>query len=214
MQNEGVRQSVGSSVFCLLRCKFQAVCVSLAVNKNKKKKRERKVSACTAVLQNCKIPYVTLQVVSKLLPLTEAGTVWETCSCCVLCWSLSCSSLHIFKPIILLRQAAPCDQSLYTYMSSDPRWSRLSVWSRILSLTQTAALLQSSVVHFVVAVKSFSVNCCAAHSIFCLSPKEIGLSLFSLFLLFGRRPITGLFHFASPDAEWAKEDPRGAGIFY
>lgn len=198
-----------------LCCKFQAVCVSLAVKKKNKKKKEReKFLLVQQCYKTAKSPYVTLQVVSKLLPLTEAGTVWETCSCCVLCWSLSCSSLHIFNPTILLRQAAPCDQSLYTYMSSDPRWSGLSVWSRILSLTQTAALLQSSVVHFVVAVKSFSVNCCAVHSIFCLSPKEIGLSLFSLFLPFGRRPITGLFHFTSPDAEWAKEDPRGAGIFY
>lgn len=110
------------------------------------------ISACTAVLQNCKIPDVTVQVVSKLSSMTET---FENLVAGVLCWSLSCSSLHIFNPIILLRQAALCDQSLNTHILSDPRWSGLSVWSWILSLIQTAALLQSSVVHFVVAVKSF-----------------------------------------------------------
>lgn len=163
------------------------------------------------MLQNCKIPDVTFEVVSKLFPTTETCIFRELIGWC---WSLSCSSLHIFNPILLLRQAAPCDQSLNTYILSDPYWSRLSVWSWILSLIQTAALLQSSVVHFIVAVKSFPSTVVAVHSIFSLSPKEIGLSLFSLFLLFGRRPITGLFHFTPPDAEWAKEDPRGAGIFY
>lgn len=167
------------------------------------------------LVQQC---YKTAKSPMLHFKLSQSSFVWlrlaslENSVAGVLCWSLSCSSLHIFNPILLLRQAAPCDQSLNTYILSDPHWSRLSVWSWILSLIQTAALLQSSVVHFVVAVKSFPSTVDAVHSIFSLSPKEIGLSLFSLFLLF--RPITGLFHFTPPDAEWAKEDPRGAGIFY
>lgn len=120
-----------------------------------KKEKFRTISACTAVLQNCKNPLRYISGCFKALSCDWGWHLLRTCSWCVLCWSLSCSSLHIFNPIILLRQAALCDQSLYTYRLSDPHWSRLSVWSRILSLTQTAALLQSSVVHFVVAVKSF-----------------------------------------------------------
>lgn len=90
-------------------------------------------------------------------------------------------------------------------------------------------LLQSSVVDFLLSrLKSFpffffflppsTVAPLILFSVF--SPKEIGLSFPLLsFSLPGRGPITGpffflFFHFCSPDAEWAKEDPRGAGIFY
>lgn len=105
--------------------------------------------------KTAKIPYVTFQVVSKDFPVTGADVFWE------LSWFFLCVSyvdpwaVPVYThsvPITLLRQAAPSDQSLYTYILSDPRRSRLSVWSWILSLTQTAAPLQSSVVHFVVAV--------------------------------------------------------------
>lgn len=163
------------------------------------------------MLQKWKVPYVTFQVVWKHFPVTDV--FWEL-SCCF--FVFSCSSLHTFKPITLLQHAAPADQSPYTYMLSDPCWSSLSVWGWILSLTQTAALLQSSVVGFVVAIKSFP-STVALFLLFlcvCLSPKEIGLSHSPptpLFLLHGRRPITGLFHFTSPDAEWAKEETHGSG---
>ena len=121
---------------------------------------------------------------------------------------------HIFNPIILLRQAALHDRSLYTDILSDPHWSRLSLLSWILSLTQTAALLQSSVVLFLSQLKVFHQLLRCFILFFCLSPKGNRSLSFLSFSFFGQRPITVLFHFTSPVAEWAKEDPRGAGIFY
>lgn len=53
---------------------------------------------------------------------------------------------HSHNQITLLRQEALADQSLHTYILSDLCRDRLSVWCWILSLTQTAAPLQSFVV--------------------------------------------------------------------
>lgn len=99
--------------------------------------------------------------------LTEAA-----CSCCALCWSPSCSSLHTHR--IETNRAAVWSKlaDVRTYCLIPGR----AVCSRVPSLNQTAALSQSSVLHFVVALTKFSINCCAAHSIFYLSPKELGLT--------------------------------------
>ena len=82
---------------------FAEVCTTLACGGRKKKFRT--ISAGTAMLQNCKIPYVRFQVVWKHFP------DWAWCllrtKLLFFCWSLSCSSLHTFNPITLLRRAAP-----------------------------------------------------------------------------------------------------------
>lgn len=140
-----------------IKCCLFCVDVSAAIFQHSaglvlwKKEKFWTIFACAAVLQNCEIPHVTFQVVSKPSSCDWGWHLSGTCSWCVLCWSPSCSSLHTFKPIALLRQAAPSDQSLHTYVRSV--WSSLEpALSWILSLTQTAPLLQSSVVHFVVAL--------------------------------------------------------------
>ena len=178
-------------------------------------KKIGKVSNCLCWYSNVtkvqKSPALHFSSFSKLLPRDWGGRRSRTCSCFMLI-PPKCSSLHTVGPITLLWQGARRDQSVYTCWVSDPQRSRRSVWSWILSLTQTSCPLTVICSSFCCRpLKVFSVNCCAAHSIFCLSPKEIGLSLFSLF---GWRPITGLSRFTPPDAERAKEHPRGAGIFY
>lgn len=133
-----------------------------------KKKTFPPISACTATLQSCKIPHVTFLFQSR----DWGCCLLRTCSCCVLCWSPSCSSLHIHQ--IETNRAAVWSKlaDVRTYCLIPGR----AVCSRVPSLNQTAALSRSSVLHFVVALKKFSINCCAAHSIFYLSPKEIGLT--------------------------------------
>lgn len=109
----------------------------------KKKKKSGKfppVSASTAVLGRCRNPprHVTFQVASKV---NAVAPIF--CERLALCRSSSCSSLHTLEPF-----APPSDQRLQTYVHI--------VWSpvcRAPSLTQTAALLQSSVVQFVVTPK-------------------------------------------------------------
>lgn len=129
-------------------CKFSGVCVTLAVKKKGQSLEQ------FLLVQQCyraaKIPHVTFQVVSKLLPACEWG--WHlsrTCSWCVFYADPGAvSSLLIFKPICSDKQRRLIKVYMHTYILSDPRRSGLSVWSWILPLTQTAALLQSSVVHF------------------------------------------------------------------
>lgn len=131
------------------------ISISLCDSCCEKKRKVWSNLSCHSNVTQVQNPRHYISACFKALPCDWGRHLLRTCSCCVLCWSLSCASLHIFSPIMARQQAAQRDQRLYTYTMSDPLWSRLSVWSWILSLTQTAALLQSSVVHFVVAVKSF-----------------------------------------------------------
>lgn len=128
------------------------------------------------MLRSCRNPphHVTFQVVSKV---TEAPVFWERLA---LCWSSSCSSLHTFEP-----SALPSDQRLQRYVHIV--WSPLELCSvcRVPSLTQTAALLQSSVVHFVVAPKKVFRQLLRYSFYFLSIPKgNRSLFLFSLFLPF------------------------------
>lgn len=129
------------------------VCITPAVKK--KKRKFGAISAAAALLQNCKIPYVRLQVVFKAL-LTDWGWhLWRTCSCCVFFFVDVCA-----VPVYTLSMRSHCcdtllcvcDQSSLTHTSCLILEHTPSVCSWILSLTQTAARLQSSVLHFVVAV--------------------------------------------------------------
>lgn len=164
-------------LFSVLELCWQSSDVALAVKKNKV---FRTISACTALLQNCKIPYVTFLAVSKLLPVTEAGIFWELVA-----------GVFYVDP-----WAVPVyTYSIQSYCSDKQRCLIKAyihtVWS---SLEQAFSLELNPVTHsdscpltvvcslFCCRCWKFSVNCCAAHSIFCLSPKEIGLSL-SLSLL-------------------------------
>lgn len=154
-----------------------SVRLSLWGKEKKKSGKFPPVSACTAVLRRCRNPphhhhHVTFQVVSKV---REAAVFCERRA---LCRSSSCSSLHTFEPIAL-----PSDQRLQTYVHIV--WSPLELCSvcRVPSLTQTAALLQSSVVQFVVAPKKVFRQL-LRYSLYFLSFTKGNRSLSSCFSLF------------------------------
>lgn len=104
------------------------------------------ISACLAALLNCWVSASVVFFFRSFLPATEAAVFLKTCSC----------SVFYADPPRAVPVYAHSSQSrrrlikayIPTYILSDLRRSRLSLRSGALSLTQTAPLLQSSVVDF------------------------------------------------------------------
>lgn len=159
---------------------FKHVCFPLAV---KEKQKERKVSTsfcwCSSVTELQKFPPTMLhfRLFQRWLRLASFESA-------LLCADPRAVPVYTHWNPLRCRLIKGCRA---TYMLSDPRWSCALCLSvcRVPSLTQAAALLQSSVVHFVVAPKKVSRQLLRYSFYFLSIPKgNRSLFLFSLFLPF------------------------------
>lgn len=110
------------------------------------------ISACLAALLNCWVSACVFFFVASFLRL-RLPSFWKLVA--AVCFMLILPELFQFTRIQANRAVAQSDEwrrlikaYIRTYILSDPRRSRLSLRSGALSLTQTAPLLQSSVVDF------------------------------------------------------------------